>query len=205
MATDDNVNSGSQVEPVFKVYPDMRPLWEGKHPDGNLWTIHTLRQIENAQQSFLDTNPTDQIIFCPNYANLSRDQRKYFWTFIISVMVRFESHFDPAATYEENFNDATGVPVVSRGLLQISFESSKAYACEFTDAEQIHDPYKNLSCGINILNKWIPADKSFAGYRSEKWRGGARYWSVLRAADKESYNTIIERSRQLALCRLSSN
>ena len=198
----DDEKSEANAEAIFKVHPDLRPLWEGQHRDGSLWTIHTLRRIDNIQDSFLETVPTDVNIFCPNYANLTRDQRKYFWTFLISVMVQFESQFDPTSSYEEGFNDSTGNPVISRGLLQISFESSKSYDCGFSSAEQIHNPYMNLACGINILNKWIPADQSFAGYRTNKWRGGARYWSVLRAADKESYNTIVERSSKLSLCRV---
>lgn len=198
---DADQNSLLSADEVYKKYPEIRPLWEGQHRDGVLWTTHTLRQLEKIQKNFLETIPTDLNIFCPNYASLNREQRKYFWTFLISMMTRFESNFDPNASYEEGFDDSGGAPVVSRGLLQISFESSKSYDCGFTSAEQIHDPYKNLTCGLNILKKWIPADRSIAGYANNSWRGGARYWSTLRAADKESYNTIVEQSRELSLCR----
>ncbi len=158
-------------------------------------------QLSKTQPTFLTTIPTDLNVFCPNYANLDKTQRKFYWALIISLVVRFESNYDPNSKYEEDFNDSTGAPVISRGLLQISFESSKAYDCGFKNAEDIHDPYFNLSCGINILSRWISADKSIAGFTNQTWRGGARYWSVLRAADKESYKTIVERSSQLALCQ----
>ena len=198
---DDTENATLSTDEVYKQFPDIRPLWEGKHRDGTLWTNHTLVQLTKIDAGLLTTQPTDANLFCPNYENLDKNQRKYFWAFIISMMVRFESNFDPRLSYQEDFNDSSGNPVISRGLLQISFESSKGYDCGFTSDEQVHDPYLNLSCGINILNRWIPADKSIAGFVGSNWRGGARYWSVLRAAHKESYKTIVEKSSQLSFCR----
>ena len=200
---EDGFNSDLSTQEIYETYPDVRPLLEGKHNEAARWTMHVLRQLEKTPQNFLATIPTDQDIFCPNYQNLNREQRKYFWAFIISLMVRFESNYNPAATYEESFDDSTGQPVVSRGLLQISFESSQSYGCGFTSAGQLHDAFRNLSCGINILKKWVPADQSIAGYLDENWRGGARYWSTLRSADKDSYNTIVKRSSELTLCQLA--
>ena len=190
------------TEPTFlELNPDVSPRWEGKHRDGSLWTNHVLHQLDSIDQTFFDVIPTDLNIFCPRYAKLNKTEKKYFFMYLISTMVRFESNFDPSASYTEDFTDSDGHAVVSRGLLQISFESSKSYGCGFTTNEEIHDPYKNLSCGIKILTKWVSADGRIAGYMNSKWRGGSRYWSVLRAADKDSYNSIVELSSNLKICR----
>ena len=59
----DDEKSEANAEAIFKVHPDLRPLWEGQHRDGSLWTIHTLRRIDNIQDSFLETVPNDVNIF----------------------------------------------------------------------------------------------------------------------------------------------
>ncbi len=125
-------------------------------------------------------NPSDVHEFCPNYANLSKAQKKNFWVYLLSSMTEFESGHRPETSYQEAFNDAKGNPVISRGLLQLSIESANAYGCGFATAQEIHDPKKNLSCGLRILNRWVGNDQRLAGRINNKWLGGARYWSVLR-------------------------
>lgn len=197
---EDGKNGELTTNEVYKKYPDLRPLWEKNSSEGIFWSQHLLLELEKIPENFLSTIPTDSNIFCPNYASINQDQRKYFWAFLMSLMVMFESGFDPEAQYEEGFEDSTGNPVISRGLLQISFESSQSYNCGFKVPADLHDPYQNLTCGLKILSKWVPSDKSIAGHIHNHWRGGARYWSVLRAGDKESYKTIVDRTSQLTIC-----
>lgn len=98
----------------------------------------------------------------------------------ISIMAKYESSFKPETSYTEGFNDAKGAKVISRGLLQLSQESSnqKAYGCNITDAKQLHDPKTNLECSVKIAVKWINQDGIFFG--GDKL-GLGRYWSVGRA------------------------
>lgn len=95
----------------------------------------------------------------------------------ISIMAKYESSFNPAEKYTESFADASGVKVVSRGLLQVSQESAnqKAYDCKITDPKQLHDPKINLECAVKIAVKWINQDGVFFG--GDKL-GLGRYWSV---------------------------
>ena len=95
----------------------------------------------------------------------------------ISIMAKYESSFNPAEKYTESFADASGVKVVSRGLLQLSQESAnqKAYGCKITDPKQLHDPKINLECSVKIAVKWINQDGVFFG--GDKL-GLGRYWSV---------------------------
>ncbi len=177
------------------------PLWENHSSQGKAWTEFVHRELELNGQNLLDVIPADQNLFCANYSNLSEQQRKTYWVFLISSMVRFESNFNPAISFTEGFNDSQGKPVVSRGLLQLSIESGNAYGCQFKSAQEVHDPLKNLSCGVKILNRWLGRDGRIAGKVSSQWRGGARYWSVLREGDKTSYKSILSWSQNLSICK----
>lgn len=177
------------------------PLWENHTSQGKAWTEFVNRELDLNGQNLLDVIPADQNLFCANYSNLSEQQRKAYWVFLISSMVRFESNFNPAVSYTEGFDDAQGNAVVSRGLLQLSIESGNSYGCQFKSAQEVHDPLKNLSCGVKILDRWLSRDGRIAGKVSSKWRGGARYWSVLREGDKTSYKSILSWSQNLSICK----
>lgn len=180
---------------------EVTPLWESKVSDGKAWTSHVSAEIDRLGHNLVDVVPEDANLFCPKFSRLSDAQRKQYWIHMISSMVRFESNFKPATKYTEGFNDSKGNPVISRGLLQISIESANSYGCGFKNAEELHDPLKNLSCGVRILDRWVGRDGRIAGKVSGSWRGGARYWAVLRAADKNSYNSIVSWSQNLSICK----
>lgn len=187
--------------PPDEALRDVIPLWEAKVADGKIWTEHVDRELERLGEDLLDVIPADASLFCPKYKNLSYAQRKHYWAFLISSMVRFESNFDTKLSFKENFNDSQGKPVISRGLLQISIESGNAYGCGFKTTQDLHDPKQNLSCGIRILNRWLGRDGRIAGKVGGAWKGGARYWSVLREGDKTSYKSIVAWSKDLSICK----
>lgn len=180
---------------------DATPLWEAKVSGSRDWSNHLYSEMDRLGQDLLDVVPADSGTFCPNYKNLSFDERKKYWVYIMSVMTKFESSFKPNTSYTEDFNDSSGKKVISRGLLQISIESAKGYDCEVRDAQELHDPFKNLSCAVRILDRWVGRDGRIAGKVDSKWRGGARYWAVMREADKTSYKTILSSSRALKMCK----
>lgn len=178
------------------------PLWERKSLNHRSWSDHVYEQLPDLGPDLLKANPLDAKIFCPNFANLSESERKQFWAFFISSMAKFESDFDPKEAYTEGFKDNKGRYVVSRGLLQISIESSQSYRCGFKSSVEMHSPTRNLSCGIRILNHWMKRDNRIASKLGLGWRGGARYWSVLRAGKKTSYQSIVKWSNALPFCQL---
>lgn len=188
-------------EPPDQTLRDVIPLWEAKTADGKIWTDHVDRELEKLGGDLLDVIPADAALFCPKYKNLSYAQRKHYWAFLISSMVRFESNFDPKLSFTEDFNDSQGKRVISRGLLQISIESGNAYGCGFKTTQDLHDPKQNLSCGIRILNRWMGRDGRIAGKVNGAWKGGARYWSVLREGNKTSYKSIVAWSKDLSICK----
>ena len=158
--------------------------WEKKHPDGRDWTLSTYREISKVAAGLVTATPYDYKDFCPEYKSLSPENKKNFWVYLLSSMAELESNFNPSLSYRESFRDGSGNYVMSRGLLQISIESGNAYGCAFKSQSDLNDPYRNLSCGLRILNKWVVNDKRIAGSVSGSWRGGSRYWSVLRTSTK---------------------
>lgn len=184
-----------------EVLREVTPLWEGKISGAKEWTTHVDRELDRLGKNLLDVIPADRNLFCPKYQSLSYAQRKQYWAFMLSAMVRFESNFKTETSYKEAFNDSHGNRVISRGLLQISIESGNAYGCGFKTTKDLHDPKQNLSCGIRILDRWVGRDGRIAGKVDGAWRGGARYWSVLRAGDKTSYKSILSWSQNLSFCK----
>ncbi len=158
----------------------IRARWEAKQRDGVAWSKHVFEQIPVLAPRLLQKNPGDISQFCAGYADLNERDKKNFWVYLLSSMAELESNHNPATSYTEAFNDAQGNRVVSRGLLQLSIESGNGYGCGFKTASDLHDPLKNLNCGLRILNKWVGNDGKIAGKNGTSWQGGARYWSVLR-------------------------
>ena len=164
-----------QEEPVKTLVARWKePLW-------SQWVYDAL------PGEMIAVDPKDIKDFCGNYPS-SEDGRKRFWVYLVSAMAERESGHDPKNSYKESFKDAKGRYVVSRGLLQISIESANAYGCGFKDEQELHDPKRNLECSVKILSRWVIRDGRIAGKESG-WRGGARYWSVLRSSSS-SYGKI---------------
>ena len=137
------------------------------------WTDHLIAEIDKAKW-----NPA-----IDNYCKTV--SLKECVAQAVSIMARYESSFKTGEQFTESFNDSKGNPVISRGLLQLSFESSnqKAYACGLKKPEDLHDAKINLSCGVKIVNYWLNKDHVFFG---EPKLGLGRYWSVGRSTSKNN-------------------
>jgi hypothetical protein len=147
--------------------------------------------------------PDDIDRFCPTYALASSNDRVEFWVGLLSAMAKFESDLNPATVFTEKIKDKTGADVVSRGLLQISFESAnqRRYACDIEHEESLHDPATNIGCAVRILSTWVGQDGVVAyGDSRRKNMGGARYWSVLRRS-RSSLPKIGDITRELRVCQ----
>lgn len=165
--------STSPIKPTenapSKVY---KLAWEGKRSSAEYTQIlTTLLQSSKLK----DLQPTDLKSWCPKKDKADLE----FYAQLISMMVIRESGADTNQKYTESFKDSAGQYVVSRGLLQISIESAKSYNKQIKEAQELHDPAKNLQTGILILERWIERDKVIAGGTK---LGAGRYWSVMRAS-----------------------
>lgn len=173
--------------------------WDEHSNDALKWSEFTYKAVEELGRDLLDSTPRDISSFCPNYSELNLEGKKMFWIYLLSTMVRYESFFNPATTYTEAFNDVNNIPIVSRGLLQLSIESSLGYGCKLNSAKDLHDPEQNLRCGIRILNLWVKRDGVISDRVNSRWHGGARYWAVLRT-HKDFLNKIKSYTKKAEVC-----
>lgn len=161
--------------------------WDSRS-DGAQWTAFTRAALVTDGKALLQVEPADAADYCPAYATLSGEEREAFWLGLLSAMARFESGFRPATSFPESFNDRNGTPVISRGLLQLSQESanSRLYNCEIGEAEELHDPRTNLTCGAKIMAALVTRDGTIGIQENGRWRGGSAYWSVLRTSSSSN-------------------
>lgn len=179
--------------------------WDG-YSIASLYTRYTLDGIEKYGNHLLESR-LDDAGFCPSYNSLSRNQKKAFWLMVVSSISRHESGFNTNAKYLEAGGE------YSRGVMQLGYSSTRqrAYSCGFRNKYELNEnPEKNLHCGIKILNHWMGRDKKIRGFvwsgGERKWRGGARYWSVLRfeiwnSGKRRRMEQIRANTRTLSFCR----
>ena len=175
--------------------------WDVNTPHAATFTALTEKALDTHGAQILESVPKDIEIFCPTYASLGREQRKGVWLMIISAITKFESGYRPQVFLQEKFKNSKNEFVVSRGLLQISSESANGFGCRITKEAELHDPALNIACGVRILNRTVMKDTVITAH-DERWRGGARYWSVLRKA--RTLGPIQRATRSLASCQPAS-
>lgn len=167
---------------------------------GSEWSEITKKAINSSGKDLIVSTPSDIGRYCPNYSELNNDEKNLFWIGLISKLSELESNHNPDAKYTESFVDNNENLVVSRGLLQLSIESSNGYGCGFNNEKELHNPKKNLSCGVVIMNKWIGiVDKVIAAKIGGKWKGAARYWSPFRSKNK--LLEIVKYTSTIAICK----
>ncbi|MCC6277743.1 MAG: hypothetical protein IT289_07510 [Oligoflexia bacterium] len=148
-----------------------------------------------------------------------------FWVTLIQAMAWRESSHNPQVKHLESqippeIDDGISVPIVSRGLLQVSYyslqnETLKKLGCpikkykisEIPDQEtresQVHDVELNLRCGVALMTKYISRDNVISQYQfrngRKRYYGLSSYWAVLREGDHLNY--IVDQVRKSPSCR----
>lgn len=189
----------------------------GHSPLTSEFTAATLSALHKYGGALLASRPSDIDSFCRGYNNFTADQKAGFWVALVAGMALRESRFEPTSIYRDSSmgqDHVTGQPLMSEGLLQISYQDQQTYknyvpqgACDF-DFEHdralprrdtrrtLQDPARNLSCGVAMINSLIQQDRQIAGFTSGYYQGAARYWAVLR--HNPNLSTI--RKRTLNYC-----
>lgn len=171
-------NVGEQTWTALEGSPEL--AWGSKRDE---WTKHLLGLVSASHLP--DLAMTDIEGFEKGYSNRLRSEKVLFWARLISKMCQYESSFNPLAQYKENFKDARGEFVVSRGLLQLSIESCRGYGIQMKDETVLHDPLFNLKATVTIMEKLVSKHGRLCGYEPQpggkpKWKGVAAYWSCMR-------------------------
>lgn len=185
-----DINKDNYLRSVFDLAPTNKSTfnesfdWDRISTQG-LWTSEAARILQTQGRELIANPPSDIDEFCPNYQNLGTQGRTAFWIHLLNSIARRESAFDPMVGNDESHFGSNNNGVVSRGLLQISSQSIGApyrnAGCSIRSAQDLHDPVKNLECGVAIFSHWNRTDDCIScRTASGQWRGIARYWSTLR-------------------------
>lgn len=146
---------------------------------------------ENLPQELLSPEMARDVRpFCPRFEVLSEANKRSFWAYFFQALAGAEAGLKPTADVRHTdpavavIDPVTHHTVRQEGLLQLTYEDSERYGCDFDwDADKSlpeHDPGKtilqpknNLLCGIRILkNQLIDLHEPLLTQKS--------YWSTLR-------------------------
>ena len=154
---------------------DAMLTWDSA-PERRGWSRQLLESIASARQELDRGNPEQ---FAPGYSGLPPPRQIKFWAELFIAIARFESNWRP----HEIFHEPPPLGVDSVGLLQLSYEDEPVYRLEHLDrnVKSLEDPLVNLRCGVKIMSTLVVKDSVVASSDGGRHRGGARYWSVLRA------------------------
>ena len=153
--------------------------------DHSQYHLLAKQMILQEAPELLTTIPRDNKNYKPDYAEISEEARLEFWGMFLSAISWMESSHRKEHCYEERgITDSTGENVISRGLLQFSFESARGYLPSLETPEQLHIPEVTLRIGAIALKRFIIGDQVISQGSKGNWRGAARYWSVLRRNEK---------------------
>lgn len=195
-----NQNSPASEQPSSPHTPDPTPpndppqdfqlpriAWEAKS-GARTWSLHAFKVVLEKGHSLLE-GADDVGDYCPLYFQFSSHERAWFWTSLIAAMAYYESAWTPTARMHETTmgtDPVTGQPVYSEGLLQLSYQDrlGHPYCNEFDWSSDRHldpkdsrksilNPEKNLSCGIQILNRQIKKHRKIG-------IGKGAYWAVIK-------------------------
>jgi hypothetical protein len=158
-----------QLDPVTP--PVM--LWDHR-PEGAEWTRRNLAALARHDTALAGSVPTDIEAWCPGYANNNLEERRAFWSGLMSAVAKYESAWNP---------QAVGGGGRWIGLMQISPRSAKNYGCAQTSSGALKDGATNLECAVEILAYQVARDGQVAGKGN---RGIGRDWMPLRKASKRA-------------------
>lgn len=188
-------------------------LWEKTINAAKSWSHMIYTVIRDEESYLLGQNVADDIeIFCPTYRKLNEEQRMNFWGQFFAALAYHESGWSPVSRMVETtftYKDSvTNNPVVSEGLLQLSYQDQGSYQldCGFDwnkdknlpekdPRKTILDPYKNLRCGIKIMSIQLKKHRAIT-------LSSNVYWAVLKTNGKYSkINEISKSTRSMKICQ----
>lgn len=185
------------------------PAWEKSRADAKDWSLFVAKFVRKSAPRLLQ-GPSDITDLCPNYQRLNERNRAAFWAHFISAVAFYESGWKPTMRFHEKnlgTDPITQLPVYSEGLLQLSYQDVRPYPfCNEFDwardrrlspndaSKTIFHPYKNLRCGLLIMNRQVER-------RDRILLEKGVYWSVLKIGGRNSKIPQIQATtRKLQIC-----
>ncbi len=150
------------------------PMQWDHHPEGAEWTESTLVAVSTKDPQLSERIPADIETWCPGYTEASVEERRAFWTGLLSAVAKYES------TWNENASGGGGRWI---GLMQIDPRSAANYGCDATSVGALKDGEANLECAVEIMSRQVAKDGLVAGSGN---RGIGRDWAPLRSGEKRA-------------------
>jgi hypothetical protein len=128
--------------------------------------------------------------FCPRFGELTDADKRSFWAYLFQALAGAEAglkptadvkHLDPSVAVLDHVSHRT---VRQQGLLQLTYEDSERYGCDFDWQKDKHlrvgdpdktilQPENNLLCGLRIMkNQLVDLNRPLVT--------GKSYWGTLR-------------------------
>jgi len=150
------------------VRPPMR--WD-HHPHSTEWTEMAFAALGGHGAALPQSVPGDIAAWCPAYTEASPEERKAFWTGLISTLAKHESTWNPRAV---------GGGGRWFGLVQIAPATARGYGCQARSGDALKDGTANISCAIRIMARTVTRD----GVVSAGMRGVAADWGPFHSSRK---------------------
>jgi hypothetical protein len=130
--------------------------------------------------------PRDVRRFCPRFYEMPEADKRAFWAYFFQALAGAEAGLNPKTRVRHTEPEVakrdpvTGLAVRSEGLLQLSYQESQRYNCDFDwqadrtlkandPAKTILQPKNNLTCGVKILSNQIIDQRKPLLSRSSYW------------------------------------
>lgn len=160
--------------------------WDWRRDHLN-YHVKAKQMILEEAPELIESVPRDIKNYCPDYQTRSPEARLEFWGLLLSSISWMESSHRTSHFYEEQgILDNSGQNVMSRGLLQFSFESAKSYYPDLCSAQELHRPETTLRIAAIVFKRFVIQDGVISAGKKGDWKGAARYWSVLRNNPKHT-------------------
>lgn len=162
-------------------FPDMSTLmaphlpamgWDAR-PEATSWTQASLLAVARQDAILADRIPADVAAWCPGYVAAGVNDRRAFWSGLLSAVAKHESAWNPSAA---------GGGGRWIGLLQIAPATAQTHGCDATSSAALKDGSANLQCAVQIMAAQVAADGEVSGSRGT--RGIGRDWAPLRSSSK---------------------
>lgn len=179
-------------QPAMKAAP-ATPIAEKKQQlGGSTWNPEWDRMIEGALPADMLSAQAAKAVrsYCPHFAQEPEADKRAFWAYVFQALAGAEAGFNPKADVDHTLAAVAKKDAVSgrstrqEGLLQLTYEDSKRYGCDFDwehdkslpvkdPAKTILQPKNNLLCGVKIMESQIIEQRKPLLVKSS-------YWSTLR-------------------------
>ncbi|MBX3019679.1 MAG: hypothetical protein KF767_17455 [Bdellovibrionaceae bacterium] len=190
-----------------KASPHLLPYWHNypwrKIERPNTWTKYMYELLATEGADMTSVVPKDAALFCPNYKNISDDERRFFWMRLISAVMEQESTYRQFRAYH---SVRVQWGLYSVGLMMLSLDSSKQkrFGCDFVEGyDDLYDWRKNIRCSFRIMRHYYMEDRSITGrtaHQDGRWMGIARYYEPFRDQryrDANGAADVLKRTKQM--------